>query len=668
MDTSTRWVIVIVVVLLALCCCLIVAASGAIGGLVYLAEEEGTLFEPDLGPVSESGDTEFPSQILPASEGAIETLNTLKNTIVPNNDLRDLAFRLSGITDIPETMSGPALIYNVGDREDFWVTDMDTDENFSINAELQYESEHVYFWVEEGISYDEDALAELVNTFEDSIYPTNREFFGSEWSPGIDHDEHLYILFAGGLGGNIAGYFSSIDSVHPLAHQYSNAHETFVMNADTVDLDERFTYGVLAHEFQHMIHWYQDRNESTWLNEGFAELAAFLNGYYEGGFDRLYIWEPDLQVNDWPNDPNATTPHYGAAFLYVAYFLDRFGEEATQALVGDPANGMDSVDQVLADLDETDPLSGAPLRADDVFADWAVTNYLNDSSVGDGRYAYLRYTDAYTASPTETISNCPLDWQTRRVNQYGVDYIALDCEGSFILNFEGVTEVGVLPERAYSGDFAFWSNKGDESDITLTQEFDFTDVTGDLTFTFQTWFDLEEGYDYLYFEASEDGETWQILTTPSGTADDPSGNSYGWGYNGTTDGWINEKIDLSQFAGRKVYLRFEYVTDAAVNGEGLLLDDVAIPEIGYATDFEKDDGGWEAAGFVRIENRLPQTYRVMLIQDGNSTTVENLTLDELQSFSLPVTLGGGNSETILVVTGTTRFTRQPALYRFNLQP
>ena len=42
-------------------------------------------------------------------------------------------------------------------------------------------------------------------------------------------------------------------------------------------------------------------------------------------------------------------------------------------------------------------------------------------------------------------------------------------------------------------------------------------------------------------------------------------------------------------------MRFEYVTDAAVNGEGLLLDDVSMPQINYSSDFESDDGGWEAA-------------------------------------------------------------------------
>ncbi|MCK7481996.1 MAG: immune inhibitor A [Candidatus Moduliflexus flocculans] len=134
--------------------------------------------------------------------------------------------------------------------------------------------------------------------------------------------------------------------------------------------------------------------------------------------------------------------------------------------------------------------------------------------------------------------------------------------------------------------------------MMLTREFDFTSVSGDITFSFRTWYDLEKDYDYLYFEVSEDGKNWQIITTPSGTAEDPSGNSYGWGYNGATNGWIQEEIDLSQYAGKKVQVRFEYVTDAAVLGEGFLLDDVSVDAISYSTDFETDDGGWQAAGLL----------------------------------------------------------------------
>ena len=43
----------------------------------------------------------------------------------------------------------------------------------------------------------------------------------------------------------------------------------FFINSDNVDLGDDYIYGTVAHEFQHMIHWYKDRNEETWVNEGF---------------------------------------------------------------------------------------------------------------------------------------------------------------------------------------------------------------------------------------------------------------------------------------------------------------------------------------------------------------------------------------------------------------
>jgi hypothetical protein len=192
--------------------------------------------------------------------------------------------------------------------------------------------------------------------------------------------------------------------------------------------------------------------------------------------------------------------------------------------------------------------------------------------------------------------------------------------------------------------------------MTLTRNFDFRDHTGPLTLTFWTWYDLEEDWDYLYLETSaDDGETWEIVTTPSGTGEDPSGNSYGWAYNGLSgaDGrWIQETIDLSEFAGSQVLIRFEYVTDAAVNGEGLLLDDIAIPEINYFSDFELDDGGWDAAGFVRIQNHIPQTYQLALISRGSATTVERITLNSDNSVDIPIDITGDIDDVILVVTGT----------------
>jgi hypothetical protein len=703
-NSRVTLIVIVVFLVLCLCLCLAMVCFGGIALGIYAIEEDGGLDisvsgtptpvvirptalptqpiagksdllpdqsdQPNLEPLpTEVEDSSrYPIQVVPVQ---MDTLETLENTIVPINDFLDLAERLEGKHDIPVTVAGPSTPYQIGDVERFWVTNTDTDENFEIEAVLGYETEHAYFWFDRDVVYDHDELVALAETFENKIYPTNRAFFGSEWNPGVDNDPHLYIIFASGLGRSLAGYFSSVDEYHPLAHEYSNAHETFMLNADNIELDDEFTYGVLAHEFQHMIHWYQDRNESTWMNEGFSELSMLLNEYTVGGSDYIFSDNPDLQLNDWPNDQNATSPHYGAAFLFVTYFLDRFGEQATQALVGHPANGMASVDAVLAELAFSDPQTGEVLGADDVFIDWAVTNYLQDGSLGDGRYIYHNYASVPRFDETETIRSCQGGMLTRDVRQYGTDYIRITCDGDTILNFEGSIQTAVLPEDAYSGDYAFWSNKGDESDMTLTRSFDFSDHTGPLTLSYRTWYDLEEGYDYLYLVASTDGQNWQILTTPSGTDEDPSGNSYGWGYNGLSGGdgnWIKEEVDLSAYAGGEVLVRFEYVTDAAVNGEGLLLDDIAIPEIGYFSDFENDAGGWEAAGFVRIQNVLPQTYRVALISYGDQSSVEYITLDADNSAQIPISIGGDVDEVVLVVTGTTRYTRQPAAYRFEFLP
>ena len=623
---------------------------------------------PPSIPPTENDVTQEPTVEISTPVDSIsgETLETLETTIVPPNEPKGLACRLDDKCDVPHVIATSAAPRVIGETDTFWVTNLDTNENIKVNATLRYVTPHVYFWVQDDVSYNDGEMRALVEAFENKIYPTNREFFGGEWSPGIDGDMHVYILYTRGLGDSIAGYFSHADEIHPLIHEFSNGHEMFLFNADNISLDEEFTYGVLAHEFQHMIHRNQDPNETSWINEGFSEVAAFLNGYDPGGFDQLYIKIPDLQLNDWPNDPNATDPHYGAAFLFLTYFLDRFGEDATKALVKDPANGFDSVDNVLREINATDLVTGQPITADDFFMDWAATNYLLDKSVGDGRYVYNNYPNASRASKTGTTNHCPQALVTRDVHQYGVDYVVMECEGDYTLSFTGSMVTGLLPVDPYSGHYAFWSNKGDNSDMKLTREFDFSGISGPIELSFYTWYDLEKDYDYLYLTVSEDGEHWQIITTPSGTGDDPSGNSYGWGYNGVTNDWIEEKVDLSQYAGKKISIRFEYVTDGAVNGEGLLLDDVKVDAAGYTSDFEADDGGWIVDGFVRVKNFLPQTYRLSLIIRGDTTTVTHIPLNADQAAEIPLSLKSGE-EAILIVTGTTRFTRLPAEYQIEIK-
>lgn len=679
-NTNIFLIVLVALFIFFCCCCLVLATSGLIifasspdisdsnSEVPFYSEEtqiphQGTEIDP-RDDYDNPEDFDLLPTINPEKlDSSFDTLSILQNTYIPENDPRDLARRLKGIDFIPETVPNN-IDFKVGDSELFWVTNVDTNENRQVNAHLGYKTRNIYFWIEKGVDYDEKELERLVTTFEDDILPINREFFGTEWAPGIDEDPRLYVLLAKGLGSGLAGYFSSADAVPPQVNEYSNAHEMFMLNADNIRLNQKFTYGVLAHEYQHMIHWYRDRNETSWLNEGFSELAAFLNGYYESGFDSFYLANPDVQLNDWPNNPNNTTAHYGSSFLFVNYFLNRFGENATKSLVQKPDNGLESIDKVLLEISAMDEITNLPITSDDLFADWIVANFLQDKKVGDGRFHYENYPGAPSAAITEKIKECGFDWKERSVDQYGVDYIELKCNTDYVLHFKGSAVTQLIPESSYSGDFVFWSNKGDESNMMLSRSFDFTTVQDPIKMTFMTWYDIETDYDYLYLTASSDGENWQILETPDCNDNNPSGNSFGCGYNGESNGWIEQSVNLSAFAGQEIQLRFEYVTDAAVNGEGFLLDDIQIPVLDYFSDFERDDGGWSAEGWARIDNFLPQTYEIVLLEyRSGKVNVKRIDLPSTQEIQIPIN-GKLNNKTILIVSGTTRFTRQPAFYQF----
>ena len=632
-------------------------------------------FEPELPfltPILPAGETATPAPTPsvnrePVGDAGFETEELLETTDVPVRDLHDLAIRLRHLpVDTPRTVNpGGSPDYSVGTRRLFHASNVDTDEQFDIYATLEYKTEHVYMWVEEEVYVDRDDLVAAAELFEEHTYTTDRAFFGSEWTPGVDNDPHVSILHARGLGDSVAGYYSSADEFVSAVRDDSNEMEMFYINIENVEVNDDFYNGVLAHEFQHMIHWYNDRNEETWMNEGFSELAMYLNDFDTGGADWAFAMEPDTQLNSWPEGPGAAGANYGAGYLFTSYFLDRFGPDATQALVSHPENSFASVESVLDEL-------GTGLTYEDLFGDWIVANLLDDPTFADGWYGYEEIDPPSFDIGTEyRESDYPVSESTT-VHQHGTDYVELRGEQPLVFRFTGSTQIGLVDTDAYSGRYFWWSNRGDDSDMMLTRAFDLSDVN-EATLEFWTWYDLEEDWDYAYVEISTDGgETWEILTTPSGTGTNPNGNSFGWAYTGKSGGgetatWIQEQVDLAPYTGGEVLIRFEYITDDAVNRPGFVLDDISIPEIDYFGDLEEDGDGWEPAGFIRHANVLPQRWLVQLILFGRETTVERLELDEDQMGEWVIPLGEGTDRAVITISGLAPVTTEMGSYRYEIE-
>jgi len=629
--------------------------------LVFDEDEKCSVIQIKPADVSQNGvDDVFNNS---SNEDILPTQIILDTTIVPENNPVALAEKYRGIKNTPVMLEEPPIPYINGEIIKFWVLNVDENNYRSIDAELAYQTPHVYFWVEDGINYISSDVKDLVDVFENQIYQRNREIFGKEWSPGIDNDVHLTILYAQELGG-AAGYFSSADSLMPEIDRFSNTAEMFYLSADYIDLNDLFTYGVLAHEFQHMIHWNIDRNETSWINEGLSELAVELNGFSTGGFPFLFAADPDLQLNFWPgNDQGDSTPHYGASYLFVKYLFERYGSDFISALVSQPKNGMQGLDAILSSSQKKVHVS--PTTSEQIFQDWTIANILQNDEIEGGIYGYGKNSSIPSFFPTEIIE-CGSEPVSRTVNQFGTDFLAILCESDYEISVQWNPEIPIISENPKSGKYYYWSNAGDESGMRLSRGFDLAEISGPVELSYWAWYDIEEDYDYLYVNVSEDGKSWHVLETPSCTNEDPTGSNLGCGYNGKSSGWIREIVDLSGYAGKNIIVGFEYITDASVNGEGFLLDDVEIKAINFIDDFEVPDGEWVAEGFVRIENTLPQIFSVSVIEKDRGLNIEKFIFEKQTEISYSVYNSDKKIHEIIVVSGLSSYTHIPAQYEISI--
>jgi bacillopeptidase F len=125
----------------------------------------------------------------------------------------------------------------------------------------------------------------------------------------------------------------------------------------------------------------------------------------------------------------------------------------------------------------------------------------------------------------------------------------------------GVPENG--PGNASSGEKVYATNLDGSYDSNANMTLVMPPVElpeGNSFLQFKQWHELENNYDYGHVFVSTDAENWTQAHR----------------VNGTTTGWSDGEVDLSEYAGQRVYIAFNVTTDGSVTKQGWYLDDVKL--------------------------------------------------------------------------------------------
>jgi len=390
---------------------------------------------------------------------------------------------------------------------------------------------------------------------------------------------------------------------------------------------ENLYEGTVAHELEHLIHNDHDIDEDSWIDEGMADLAEYLNGFghpdghvvYYLAFHRtpLTIWGGGLE-------------DYGASYLFQLYMLENFGTKDGSSFTGwSNTWTRNLMDQQANSIAGVEAASGANFN--DLFDSWMVANYLdNPGQMGAGGFpvGYNEIDLAPYNSPSygswsigraiEDIyngdhhGNLPVDryyggyisssveYPVGAVQPYTAIYGAYSgIAPEMGIYFRGAAQSGIAPN---SGSYEAASGGGHLlSDRMLELN---TPIGG--TLTFATWFDIEEEWDYGFVEVSTDNGPWTPLAgSITATSINPN-QSTAWANSlvggqastdtvitGNSGGWVTATFSLPAGSNQ---VRFSYYTDEAVNGQGWFIDDVAVG--GISDGFELGSGNWDLGGWT----------------------------------------------------------------------
>lgn len=285
---------------------------------------------------------------------------------------------------------------NVGDSVNFNV-----DQNFDLSARSQVPAtlvkvtSNLYFYVETGW-WNTQPLAKkteilsgfdsLSIEFSDNIYPTLTSVFGSEWSPGVDGDNKITLLFHS-LKENTSGYFRSADEYVKLQAPDSNEREMVYLSI--AKISDSQLKGFLAHEFAHLITFNQKNRiqgvqEEVWLNEARADYTSTILGYdkvLQGSNlqKRIndFLVQPADSLTEWQN----TKYDYSTESMFVHYLMDHYGINILIDSLKSKLVGIPSINAALLK-------NGAEEDFSQIFTNWTIAVIVNDC-LQDAKYCYL---------------------------------------------------------------------------------------------------------------------------------------------------------------------------------------------------------------------------------------------------------------------------------------
>ena len=562
----------------------------------------------------------------------------------PDRDLYQLARELIPGANFAVDRPAPP---RVGERRAFQLVDFRHLELNSREFTLRLVTPRAYWFFEEGLAPRRADLERAAAQFEEVIYPRVTGALGQEWIPGIDGDPRLYILNADLHF--MGGYYSPADEHPQSVRPISNEIEAVYINAATIAPGTAEYARTLAHELQHAIHWRADPTEDTWVNEGLSELAITIAGLTDYGL--LFPGFPATSLTVWPVSPGSGV-NYVSASSFMHYLTEHYGgRDDLRPLLAQPADGIDGVNAYLES-------AGYDARFQDVFRDWAVARLLDENS---GRYSFGGADVTPPQYQTLRLGETP----ELSIPQYATEYVRLAVPRSVPvrLSFDGADAAPLLPPDSAGADGGcWWSNNGDDINSTLTRAIDLRPARNPVL-TYRIWYAIEADWDYAYLQVSADGgAAWQIHETPLTSAADPLNLAYGPGYTGESGGWQTESVSLAQWAGQEILLRFQYVTDAAINDHGLCLRDAAVSGIPPAAA-----GEWTPDGFFwNANNLVRQQFIVQVIQVGDESRVTSLELDAGNRGEMTLHPDPDTRYTVIAVQSMAPATRLPAGYALML--